>query len=119
MRSLHRTRRLASLLLVRLGAVAPAAAQPTAAGQAQPQPPAASVQSQQIVDGIAAVVNKHVITLRQVDVEASMAEAQLKQQKIAVPDRQTLRRQVLQRMITEELLRQEADRQSTRLKPSH
>lgn len=110
MRSLHMTRRLASLLLVLLGAVAPAAAQPTAAGQAQPQPPAASVQSQQIVDGIAAVVNKHVITLRQVDVEASMAEAQLKQQKIAVPDRQTLRRQVLQRMITEELLRQEAER---------
>lgn len=108
MRSLHMTRRFASLLLVVLGAAAPVAAQPTAPSQAQQ--PAGGASSQQVVDGIAAVVNKHVITLRQVQVEALAAEAQLKHQNIAVPDSQTLRRQVLQRMITEELLRQEAER---------
>lgn len=108
MRSLLMTRRLASLLLVLLGVSAPVAAQQKAAAPAER--PASGASDQQIVDGIAAVVNKQVITLRQVEVEARAAEAQLKRQKIAVPDPQTLRRQVLQRMITEELLRQEADR---------
>ncbi|MEO6986377.1 MAG: peptidylprolyl isomerase [Paralcaligenes sp.] len=67
-------------------------------------------QTQQFVDGIAAVVNKDVITLGQVDAQAQVAAAQLKQQRIAVPDRQTLQKQVLQRMITEKLEEQEAAR---------
>lgn len=104
MRSPHLTRRFASLLLV-LGVAAPVAAQQTAAVQAEP-----SASDHQVVDGIAAVVNKQVITLRQVEVEARAAQEQLKRQNIAVPDPQTLRRQVLQRMITDELLRQEAER---------
>jgi len=108
MRSPTMTRRLASLLLVLLGATASAAAQQTAAGQAQPS--AANAPAHQAVDGIAAVVNKQVITLRQVDIEAQKAQAQLKQQNIAVPDQQILRRQVLQRMITDALLSQEAER---------
>src|SRR5690606_12238825 len=108
MRSPTMTRRLAALLLVLLGATAPAAAQQTAAGQAQPS--AANAPAHQAVDGIAAVVNKQVITLRQVDIEAQKAQAQLKQQNIAVPDQQILRRQVLQRMITDALLSQEAER---------
>lgn len=70
--------------------------------------PAAAPQSEQFVDGIAAVVNKHVITLGQVNDETKLAIAQLKQQKIAVPDYKTLQKQVLQRMITDEILRQEA-----------
>lgn len=107
MRSLHMTRRLAALLLV-LGAAFPVAAQPTAQAEGDPQGAAAS--SQQIVDGIAAVVNKQVITLRQVEQEARIAQDQLARQKIAIPDPQILRRQVLQRLITEELLRQEAER---------
>ncbi|PVY61562.1 periplasmic chaperone for outer membrane proteins SurA [Pusillimonas noertemannii] len=107
MRSPYTTRRLASLLLVLLGVSASAAAQQTAAGQ---QPSAENAAEHQAVDGIAAVVNKQVITLRQVDAQVRTAEAQLKQQNIAVPDRQILRRQVLQRMISDELLRQEAER---------
>jgi len=107
MRSPYTTRRLASLLLVLLGVSASAAAQQPAAGQ---QPPAENAAEHQAVDGIAAVVNKQVITLRQVDAQVRTAEAQLKQQNIAVPDRQILRRQVLQRMISDELLRQEAER---------
>ena len=107
MRSLPARHRLAALMLALLGTSAQVAAQPAPAGAAKPS---AAVPTQQAVDGIAAVVNKQVITLRQVDVQVQAATAQLKQQKIAVPDQQTLRKQVLQRMITDELLRQEADR---------
>lgn len=103
MRSPHLTRQLASLLLV-LGMASPVAAQQATADA---EPPASS---QQVVDGIAAVVNQQVITLRQVELEARAAQEQLERQNIGLPDPQTLRRQVLQRMITEELLRQEAER---------
>ena len=103
MPSLHMARRLASLLFV-LGAASPIAA------AAQPQQPAPNENNQQIVDGIAAVVNKQVITLRQVEAETRAAQEQLKRQNIDLPDPQILRRQVLQSMITEELLRQEAER---------
>lgn len=108
MRSLPLTRRLASILLALLCVSAPAAAQPT--GGAGQQPPVTEQPARQIVDGIAAVVNKQVITLRQVEDEARTAQGQLQRQNIPVPDPETLRRQVLQNMITEELLRQEADR---------
>jgi peptidyl-prolyl cis-trans isomerase SurA len=73
-------------------------------------PPAAQQQSAQFVDGIAAVVNKNVITLRQLDTETRAAQAQLQAQKIPVPDQASLQKQVLQRMITEELEKQEAQR---------
>lgn len=62
------------------------------------------------MDGIAAVVNQDVITLRQLDTETRRVAAQLQQQNIPVPDIETLRRQVLQRMIMLELQRQEAVR---------
>lgn len=101
---------LAALWIPVLGALAcgPAqAARKPAAHHAQPSAKAAP-QSEQFVDGIAAVVNKSVITLGQVEAQVQLVAAQLKQQKIAVPDHKTLQRQVLQRMITDELLRQEA-----------
>ncbi len=107
MPSLHLMRRLASLLFV-LGAASSVAAQPSAATQAEP--PASNETAQQVVDGIAAVVNQQVITLRQVEIEARAAQEQLRRQNIALPDPQILRRQVLQSMITDELLRQEAER---------
>jgi len=106
MRSLSLTRRLASLLIASLWACAPVAAQPASPGESS----VPNLSERPVVDGIAAVVNKQVITLRQVEVEARSAQEQLKRQGIAVPDPETLRRQVLQRMITDELLRQEADR---------
>src|SRR3546814_8550475 len=85
--------------------------------------------TEQFVDGIAAVVNKNVITLGQLREQVQSAREQLTQQKIAIPDAQVLRQQVLQRMISAELESQEAqrlgihvsdtDRKSTRLNSSH
>lgn len=62
------------------------------------------------VDGIAAVINQNVITLRQLDQEVRNFRTQLEHQDIPVPDHETLQRQVLQRMISQELQRQEAVR---------
>ncbi|MEO6959237.1 MAG: peptidylprolyl isomerase [Burkholderiaceae bacterium] len=75
--------------------------------------PASSAKAQgagQFVDGIAAIVNKNVITLGQLNSAVDETKVQLKTQKIAAPDESTLRKQVLQRMIMEELERQEAER---------
>lgn len=66
--------------------------------------------AEQFVDGIAAIVNKNVITLGQLNTAVDETKAQLKTQKIAAPDEPTLQKQVLQRMIMEELQRQEAER---------
>lgn len=65
---------------------------------------------QQFVDGIAAVVNKQVITLRQLSLKAEQVRQQMQQQGVPVPEEVTLRRQVLQQMIDDELQRQEAER---------
>ncbi|OWT60339.1 peptidylprolyl isomerase [Candidimonas nitroreducens] len=104
---------LAALWVPVLGALAcgPAQAARKPAAHHAPAPAKSAQQapqSEQFVDGIAAVVNKHVITLGQVDVQVKIVAAQLKAEKIAVPDYKTLQHQVLQRMITDELLRQEA-----------
>jgi peptidyl-prolyl cis-trans isomerase SurA len=64
----------------------------------------------QFVDGIAAVVNKQVITLRQVDAEVAIVRKQMQAQNIPVPEAAIMRRQVLERLITQELERQEAKR---------
>lgn len=76
-------------------------------------------QATPFVDGIAAVVNKNVITLRQLDQEARRVQAQLQAQNIPVPDHQTLQKQVLQRMISQELERQEAQRLNVVVTDSH
>lgn len=75
----------------------------TAAAQTQDEP---FVQSS--ADGIAAVVNKDVITLRNVEMEVEAVNKNLKAQKIPVPPRDVLQKQVLQRLIDERLLFQEA-----------
>ncbi len=111
--SLHMKRWLVLAMVPVLGALTPAWVW---AAKAKPrpaaQPPAAQ---EEFVDGIAAVVNKQVITLGQLATQVKIAQAQLRQQKIAAPDAQTLRKQVLQRMITDELLRQEADRRGIKV----
>src|SRR5690606_9508088 len=61
------------------------------------------------------IVNKHVITLQQVNAQAESARQQMAQQKIPVPESSILQKQVLQRMITEELERQEAERLGIRV----
>lgn len=113
MRSELARRRLAAVLMSMLGlGVTSAGFAATPAGQAPKQdaPP-----SQQFVDGIAAVVNKQVITLKQVNDGVAEAEANLKAQNIPVPERSILQRQVLQRLILEELQQQEANRLGIRV----
>jgi peptidyl-prolyl cis-trans isomerase SurA len=109
MRSLFTKRWLVSVLITVMSVTAPSVVW-AAKANSRPAAPA-QVQGQasgQFVDGIAAVVNKEVITLSQLEVQTRVAQAQLKQQKIAEPDMQTLRQQVLQRMITDKLEQQEA-----------
>jgi peptidyl-prolyl cis-trans isomerase SurA len=71
-----------------------------------PQPAA----SEQFVDGIAAVVNKQVITLGQLAEKVGLVRVQLQQQRVPVPDDAALRHQVLQQMINQALQDQEAKR---------
>jgi len=104
---------LAVLLAGLLAGLLPAVA--TVAAPAKAAKPAASQAAPEFVDGIAAVVNKNVITLRQVETQTQSARQQLRQQNIPVPPDDVLRKQVLQRMITQELERQEADRLGVRV----
>ncbi|UYO95452.1 peptidylprolyl isomerase [Pollutimonas sp. M17] len=114
MRSLHAKRWLAPVLISLAGVLLSGAAW-AAKPAAKPAQPAAAQPSEQFVDGIAAIVNKHVITLQQVNTQALSAQEQLKRQNIPVPELTVLRKQVLQRMITEELERQEAERLGIRV----
>jgi peptidyl-prolyl cis-trans isomerase SurA len=114
MRSLHAKRWLAPVLISMAGVVLSGAAL-AAKPASKPAQPAATPPSEQFVDGIAAVVNKHVITLQQVNTQAQLALEQLKRQNIPVPEFAVLQKQVLQRMITEELERQEAERLGIRV----
>jgi peptidyl-prolyl cis-trans isomerase SurA len=114
MRSLHAKRWLAPVLISLAGFMLSGAAW-AAKPASKPAQPAAAPPAEQFVDGIAAVVNKHVITLQQVNTQAQMALAQLKRQNIPVPEYAVLQKQVLQRMITEELERQEAERLGIRV----
>lgn len=91
---------------------------PALAQQVNNEQPSAAPQ-QPFVDGIAAIVNQNVITLRQLDTETRSAAAQLQQQNIPLPDMDTLRRQVLQRMIMLELQRQEAVRLDVLVTDAH
>ena len=62
------------------------------------------------VDGIAAVVNTEVITLRQLNSEVAQVMKNLNAQQIPLPESETLQKQVLQRLIDEHILTQEAKR---------
>ena len=108
MRRLCVKRQLASLMILCLasGAFSLSHVMAQEAPQTDPQTP----QPAAFVDGIAAVVNQNVITLRQLDAETRLVQTQLQQQNIPVPDPETLQRQVLQRLISQELERQEAVR---------
>ncbi len=121
MRRLHSFRRSGGALLLALCAGLPAAhaanpgkganAKPAAApaGQADAPPP------EQFVDGIAAVVDKDVITLRELRDASQRMAAELKARNIQVPDDNTLRHQVLQRLIMDRVQRHEADRLGIRV----
>ena len=70
---------------------------PTAAGE-------------QEVDGIVAVVNKDVITQRELNARVRQAKGELSLQKVPIPPNSVLESQILQRLITERLEAQEAAR---------
>jgi len=76
---------------------------------------ARTVQRDAVVDGIAAVVNKDVITLREVNNAAMGATVELQRRGIQVPPPDILRRQVLQNLILERVQSQEADRLGIRV----
>ncbi|HCQ48952.1 MAG TPA: molecular chaperone SurA, partial [Achromobacter sp.] len=125
MRRLHSLRRLSgSALLLALCAGLPAAyaAEPTgrAANNGAKAAPAAqkttpAPKGEQFVDGIAAVVDKDVITLRELRDASIRISTELKSRGIQVPDDQTLQHQVLQRLIMERVQRHEADRLGIRV----
>ena len=109
----NRTLALALAAAVGLGAAQPVwaqAKQDKVKAAAQPAGP-------QFVDGIAAVVNDEVITLRQVELEAEQVRQQLQHQKIPAPEQDVLRKQVLQRLINERLEQQEARTLGIRISP--
>lgn len=84
---------------------------PARAGQTATQAPAGD----QFVDGIAAIVNKDVITLREVNVATAEARRELASQKIQAPNDRDLQRQVLQRLIMDRVQQQEAARMNIRV----
>jgi len=86
-----------------------------AAGKPAPRPAPAQAASEQFVDGIAAIVDKEVITLAQVDAKAVQVRRQMEQQRIPVPEASVLRRQVLQQMINATLQDHEAKRVGIRV----
>src|SRR5690606_22090576 len=113
MRSLHTLRRLSGNLLVLTACASVPVAyaqQPTTSGSAKPAAAQSAKQGNQFVDGIAAVVNKDVITLREVDSASKRAIEDLQRRGIQVPPQDILRRQVLQSLIIERVQTQEADR---------
>ncbi|OWT71593.1 MULTISPECIES: peptidylprolyl isomerase [unclassified Achromobacter] len=99
------------------GAAKPAATSrgkaPAPAEAAPPAPP-----PEQFADGIAAVVNKDVITLREVRDATQAAMGDLTRQKIQLPPQDVLQRQVLQRLIMQRLQRQEAARMNIKVDQS-
>ncbi|MER1939296.1 peptidylprolyl isomerase [Castellaniella sp. FW104-16D08] len=92
-----------SLALPVASAAQTGAAKTAKSGHAQPP-------AQQFVDGIAAIVNKQVITLSQLADKQVQVRQQMKAQNIPVPQEDVFKRQVLQQMINAALQDQEAAR---------
>ena len=86
-------------------------------GAAGSEPPALTTTAsptasgEQEVDGIVAVVNKDVITQRELNARVRQAKGELSLQKVPLPPDSVLEAQILQRLITERLQSQEAARQ--------
>ena len=66
---------------------------------------------EQEIDGIVAVVNKDVITQRELNARVRQAKGELSLQKVPLPPDSVLEAQILQRLISERLQAQEAARQ--------
>lgn len=95
-------------------------AQPASGGtarQATPAKPAAGG-SERDADTIVAVVNKEVITRRELDARLRLAKRDMAAQRIQMPPDNVLEPQVLQRLITEKLELQEGRRLNIQITPA-
>jgi len=72
----------------------------------------APAQKEQEADQIVAVVNKDIITQRELDKRVLQAKAELRLQKVTAPPDSVIQQQILDRMIIEKLELQEAARQN-------
>ncbi len=99
---------------------ATAFAQPASGGTArQPAPPkAAAAGPEREADTIIAVVNKDVITRRELDARVRLAKRDLTGQRMQLPPDNVLEAQVLQRLITEKLELQEGRRLNIQITPA-
>jgi peptidyl-prolyl cis-trans isomerase SurA len=98
---------------------ASAFAQPASGGAArQSTPPkAAAAGTERDADTIVAVVNKEVITRRELDARVRLAKRDMAAQRIQMPPDNVLEPQVLQRLITEKLELQEGRRLNIQITP--
>lgn len=113
-------RRLVAALVVCVGccATVTAFAQSSQTSKARPAAstskqaaPASNASAEQEADTIVAVVNKDVITQRELDLRVRQTKSELSKQKAQMPSEELLQREVLQRLIQERLEKQEAKRQ--------
>lgn len=88
--------------------VFPANAQPASGGQNRTTTQSRVVERE--ADGIVAVVNRDVITRRELESRVRIAKRELAAQRIQAPPDSVLELQILQRLITEQLEQQEAKR---------
>lgn len=95
-------------------------AQPASGGAArQSTPPkAAAAGTERDADTIVAVVNKEVITRRELDARVRLAKRDMAAQRIQMPPDNVLEPQVLQRLITEKLELQEGRRLNIQITPA-
>lgn len=90
------------------GWVLPAEAQPAQSAQGRSTAPARVVERD--ADAIVAVVNREVITRRELDTRLRIAKRELAAQRVQAPPDSVLEMQILQRLITEQMEQQEARR---------
>jgi len=88
-------------------------AQVNAQGLRSPAPQAPRATSP--VDGIAAIVNKDVITVKEVENQADRLGNELRAQRIALPAKEKLERQALEMLITERVMSQEAQKMGVKV----
>jgi peptidyl-prolyl cis-trans isomerase SurA len=96
------------------------AAQPSSGGVTRESPPprATAAGTERDADAIIAVVNKEVITRRELEARVRLAKRELTGQRVQLPPDSVLEPQVLQRLITEKLELQEGRRLNIQITPN-
>ena len=96
------------------------AAQPSSSGVTRESPPprATAAGGERDADAIVAVVNKEIITRRELEARVRLAKRELSGQRVQLPPDNVLEPQVLQRLITEKLELQEGRRLNIQITPN-